>query len=83
MLDDEPALRRQADEAVAALHDGRSKIFFEQADRRRKRRLRDMAGLGGPAEMLFTRQRDKILELTQHHWALSRRIGGARSRKGQ
>ena len=65
----EPALRRQADEAMAALDDRRAEILLEQADRRRQRRLRDMAGLGRAAEMLFPRQRDKIFELTQHHRA--------------
>ena len=69
VLDREPALRRQADEAVAAFDDGRTEIFFQKADRRGQCRLGDATDLGGAAEMLFARQRHKIFELTQHHRA--------------
>ena len=64
----EPALRRQADEAMAALDDRRAEILLELADRRRERRLRDVTGFRRPAKVLFTRQRDEIFELPQTPW---------------
>ena len=69
VLQRELALRRQADEAMAALDDRRAEILLELADRRRERRLRDVTGFRRPAEMLFARQRDEIFELPQHHEA--------------
>ena len=68
------ALRRQADIAVAALDDRRPEIVLEQANRRRQRRLRHVAGVRGAAEMLFARERGEIFELTEDHDALSRRL---------
>ena len=61
------ALRREAEIAMAALDDRRAKLLLELPDRRRQRRLRDVAGFGGAAEMLLARQRHKIFELTDHH----------------
>ena len=69
VLERELALRRQADEAMAALDDRRAKLLLELADRRRQRRLGDVAGLRRAAEMLFARQRDEIFELPEHHGA--------------
>ena len=83
VLDRHPALGRQPDKAMAALDNRRPEILFEEADRRRKRGLRDMAGLGGAAEVLFSRQRHKIFELTQHHARAPRLIAGAQSCCGQ
>ena len=69
MLERELALRREADEAMAALDDRRAELLFELADRRRQRRLGHMARRRRSAEMLFARERDEIFELAKDHGA--------------
>ena len=83
MLENQPALRGQADKAVAALDDRRAKIVLEQPDRRRKRRLCHVTGLSRTAEMLFPGQRSQIFELPQHHDVPHCHIGGAPACQGQ
>ncbi len=83
VVENEPSLRRQADEVMAALDDRRAETLFELPDRRRKRRLRHMAGLRGLAEMLLAGERNQIFELLQHHSASPCLIGDARPCQGQ
>ena len=54
---------------MAALDDRRAELLLELADRRRQRRLRDVAGLGRAAEMLLAGERHEIFELPDHHGA--------------
>src|SRR6202046_4702567 len=61
------ALWGEADESVAAFDDRHAQIFFELADRRRERRLRDMAAFGRGAEMALPRERQKIDKLLDDH----------------
>ena len=67
VIEHEAALIGEAVEFMAALDDRRAEILFKLADRRRKRRLRNMAGRRRAAEVFFARQSDEIFELTQHH----------------
>ncbi len=53
MLEHEQALGGEAVEPVPALDDRHAELFLEIADRGRQRRLRDVTGLGGAAEMLL------------------------------
>src|SRR5471032_666371 len=56
-------LRREAVEARAAMDEENTERVLELLDPRRKRRLRHAARLGRPAEMLFMRESDQILQL--------------------
>ena len=57
-------------EPLAAFDDWHAELLFELTDAAGECRLCDVAGLRRPREMLFTRQRDKILELADVHGAL-------------
>ena len=61
------ALGREALEPLAALDDLDVELGLELADGGRQRRLGDVAGLGGPAEVPLTRQRAQVLQLAQQH----------------
>ena len=52
---------------MAALDDRRAQLLLELPDRRRQRRLRDVAGFRRAAEMPLARQRHEIFELADHH----------------
>ena len=57
------ALGGKSLEPLAAFDDGNAELGFELADGGGKSRLRDIAALGGAAEMLLARQGDQITEM--------------------
>ena len=76
VIEHQPALAGQAMELVAAFDDRRAEIRLKLAYRRRKRRLRDIAGERRAAKMPLSRERDEIFELAKHH----RRMPAAKRR---
>jgi hypothetical protein len=60
------ALRREAEEARAAMDEQNAERVFELLDSRRKRRLRHAARFGGAAEMLLAGESDQIFQLVDH-----------------
>ena len=66
-------LGRQALVLAAAAHDGHAELLLERADRVRQRRLGDVAGLGGAAEVARLRQRAEVAHrVEQIHGAILR-----------
>ncbi len=57
------AQRREADNAAGTLDQGDAEQGLELAQARGERRLRDKAGVRGPAQMPEAAQRDEILQL--------------------
>ena len=54
-------------EAPPPAHEGHAQLSLERADARGQRRLRDVAGIGRPPEMLFAFQGFEVFELTNDH----------------
>ena len=61
------ALRGEILETRAAIDQEDAETLLELLDAGRKRRLGHAAGLGGPAEVLFARQREQEFELIDHN----------------
>jgi hypothetical protein len=60
-------LGRQADIALAALHNGNPQFLLKLPDAPRKRGLRNIASLRRPREMLLAGQRREVLNLPDVH----------------
>ena len=61
------AIRRETMKPLAALDDSDAKLLFKLSDASQQSRLRHMAGLRGTREVLLTRERHKILQLSNIH----------------
>ena len=61
------AFGRETVEALTALDDRHTKFLFELPDPAGERGLGHVTRLGGAREMLFPRQRDEILKLSDIH----------------
>ena len=66
-FEDPFTFRCQAEETLAAFHDGYAQFLFELADAAGERWLGDIAGLGGPREVFFASKSDELLKLTDIH----------------
>ena len=65
--EDQLALGRQPLELAPAPDERDAELALEAADARRQRRLRDVAGGGGAAEVALAVQRGEVLELPDEH----------------
>src|SRR5258708_1295017 len=63
------ALCRQTLILVPPIDQRDVELPLKLGDRCRERRLRDIAGLGGPREVLLARNRHEVLQLTKQHQA--------------
>ena len=61
------ALGGETLEALVAFDQRCAHLGLELADRSRQSRLRDVADLGGPAEMLLPAERDEVAEMPELH----------------
>jgi len=61
------AIRHETMKPLAALDDSDAKLLFKLSDASRQSRLRHMAGLRGTREVLLTRERHEILQLSNIH----------------
>src|ERR1700676_3780009 len=61
------ALRREPHIALAALHDGNAQFFFKMANTGGKSGLRYATDLRRACEVLLSRERDQVFELTDEH----------------
>ena len=61
------AFRRKPMKSLAALDDRHSQFLLELADAAGERRLRDIASLGGPGEVLFPGESSQVDKLSYVH----------------
>jgi len=77
-VEERGAFGGQADEAVVADHQADVQLFLELVDRRRQRRLGDVAGRRGAREMTLAGEGDEIGEVADEHLRLGSAVAVSR-----